>query len=133
MGANMRCLVLVCSVFALVCATSAADAQAQQQPVKRTSARQKAAQKSAPAPMDTRPRYKRDDTPAAVSATAPEKPGTPQRRVARKHRSVVQPDATPVAGRSTPRDVAACSQVKDSDAAIAGCTRVIEDAKQKPK
>ena len=37
------------------------------------------------------------------------------------------------AARATARDVAACAQAKDNDAAIAGCTRVIDDSKVKPK
>ena len=66
MGASMRRLVLLCSAVAFVCAIGAADAQAQQQPVKQTGARQEAAQKPAAPTQDTRSRYKRDDTPAAV-------------------------------------------------------------------
>src|SRR5207253_733638 len=34
---------------------------------------------------------------------------------------------------ATPRDVTACAQTSDHDAAIAGCTHIIEDGKQKPR
>jgi lipoprotein NlpI len=127
----MRRLVVLLSVFVLVSATGAADAQTAQ-PAKPSSARQKATQKQATPPSDTRPRYKRDDTPAPVVA-APAKPAAaPRRRTVRKPADADQP-AAPQAARATPRDVATCAQSKDNDAAIAGCTRVIDDSKIKPK
>jgi lipoprotein NlpI len=43
------------------------------------------------------------------------------------------PAADAVSARATPRDVAACAQTADRAAAIAGCTHIIDDAKQKPK
>ena len=52
---------------------------------------------------------------------------------ARKPASAAQPAAAAQGARATPRDIATCAQVKDHDAAIAGCTRIIEDGKQKPK
>ena len=131
----MRRLVLLLSVFVLMSAIGAADAQTQQ-PVKRTTARQKAAQKPATPPPDTRPRYKRDDTAAPVTAAAPAKPAAAahKRRTARKPADGAQPAAAAAqAGRASARDIAACAQTKDNDAAIAGCTRVIDDAKIKPK
>jgi len=130
----MRRLVLLLSAFVLMSAIGAADAQTQQ-PVKRTTARQKAAQKPATPPPDTRPRYKRDDTAAPVTAAAPAKPAAAhKRRTARKPADGAQPAAAAAqAGRASARDIAACAQTKDNDAAIAGCTRVIDDAKIKPK
>jgi len=131
----MRRLVLLCSAFVFVCAAGLADAETQSAaPAKRAVAGKKNAAAKAP-PPDTRPRYKRDDTPAAVTA-APAKPAVVQRRrhrVARKPVEGAQPDAVAQTGRSSARDVATCAQVKDHNAAIAGCTRVIEDPRVKPK
>jgi lipoprotein NlpI len=130
----MRRLVLLLSALVFVGAIGAADAQTQQ-PVKRTTARQKAAQKPATPPPDTRPRYKRDDTPAAVVTAAPAKPVVARkRRAARKPADAAQPAAAAAqASRATPRDIAACAQTKDNDATIVGCTRIINDGKIKPK
>src|SRR6478609_7212907 len=128
MGASMRRLVVLLSAFVLVSAIGAADAQTQQ-PVKRSSARQKAAQKPAAPPPDTRPRYKRDDTPAAVAATTPAKPTVARRkRTARKTSDGARPQAAAETTRATPRDIAACAQNKDNDAAVAGCTRILHDS-----
>jgi len=129
----MRRLVLLLSAFVLVSAMGAADARPQQT-TKRTSARHKAAQKPVTPPTDTRPRYKRDDTPASVVATYA-KPAVVarQRRTARKPAAAAPPDAAAQTARSTARDVAACEQSKDHDAAVAGCTRIIDDSKVKPK
>jgi lipoprotein NlpI len=131
MGANMRRLVLLCSAFAFLCATGAADAQtAPAASGKRTAAAKKGA--TAPAPVDTRPRYKRDDTPAAIAA-APSV-AKPKRRAARKPiDGAAQPAAAAQGTKATAADVATCAQVRDQDAAIVGCTRIIEDQKQKPK
>jgi lipoprotein NlpI len=134
MGANMRRLVLLFSIFAFLGAIGAADAQTQP-PAKHRAARHKAAaQKPAAPPVDTRPRYKRDDTPVPVVAT-PAQPGVAptKRRHARKPAGAAQPNAAAQAIRATARDIAACAQVGDRDAAIAGCTHIIEDGKQKPK
>lgn len=125
-------LVLLCSAFAFLCVSSAADAQTQPAAsTQRTAAAKKDAAKPA-VPPDPRPRYKRDDTPAAVAATpaTPAMTGKKRGRLARKPGDPQQPGAQ---SKATARDVAACAQVRDHDAAIAGCTRVIEDLKQKPK
>jgi lipoprotein NlpI len=125
----MRCLVLLLSTLVFVSAIGAADAQARQ----RVSTRQKAAQKPATPAVDTRPRYKRDDTPAAVVAE-PAKPAVAhKRRTARRPARTVHPDAAAQSARATPRDIAGCAQTKDVDAAITGCTRIISDSKVKPK
>ncbi|MEJ0077415.1 MAG: tetratricopeptide repeat protein [Alphaproteobacteria bacterium] len=132
----MRRFVLLLSAFVFVSAIGAAEAQTQQ-PAKRVSARQKAAQKPATPPPDTRPRFKRDDTQAAAPvAAAAGKPAAPthKRRRGRKPADGAPPAAAGAdAARSTPRDIAACAQTKDNDAAIAGCTRVIDDSRVKPK
>lgn len=128
----MRRVVLLLSAFVLTSAIGAADAQTQQ-PAKRAIARQKAVQKPA-TPADTRPRFKRDDTPAPVVTAAPAKPVVAhKKRTARKPAASAQSDAAAHAARATPRDIATCAQTKDHDAAIAGCTRVIDDGKVKPK
>jgi len=127
----MRRVVLLLSAVFFVSAIGAADAQSQQ-PEKRVTARQKAAQK--PATPETRPRFRRDDTPAPVVTAAPAKPAAAHRkRASRKPGGAAQPDAAAQSARTTPRDIAACAQTKDHDAAIAGCTRVIADTKVKPK
>lgn len=130
----MRRLVLLLSAFVLVGAIGLADAQTEQ-PGKHAAARQKAAQKPAAPPPDPRPRFKRDDTPtAAAAAAASPKPATVTRkRTARKPAGAAPPDAAAQTARSTARDVAGCAQSKDNDAAVAGCTRIIEDSKVKPK
>jgi lipoprotein NlpI len=93
-----------------------------------------AAAAAVPPPADTRPRLKRDDLPAPVAA-APVASPVP----AKRHRAMHKPaDGAPPAvaahaPRATTRDVTACAQPKDHDAAIAGCSRVIDDQKQKPK
>jgi lipoprotein NlpI len=128
----MRRFVVLLSAFILVSATGAAEAQTAQ-PARPASARQKAAQKQATPPPDTRPRYKRDDMQAPVAA-APAKPAAPPRkRTARKPAGAVKPEAAAPTTRATARDVAACAQTKDNDAAIAGCTHIVDDGKVKPK
>ena len=90
-----------------------------------------------PAPVvDTRPRLKRDDMPAAVTAVTPAAPAQPHGK-RRTHAATPpqgggQPGAA-AAVRATARDVVACVQTKQTDAAIAGCGRIIDDPKQKPK
>ena len=126
----MRRLVLLCSAFAFLCAIGAADAQTQTVPAKRAATKKSSAAAAAPAP-DTRPRYKRDDTPAPIAA-APVKPAVPtKRRMARRPVGSAQPQ-TAQTERATPKDVGACAQA-EHDAAIAGCTRIIEDSKQRPR
>lgn len=131
----MRRLVPLLSIFALLGAIGAADAQTQPPAKHRTARHKAAAQKPATPPVDTRPRYKRDDTMAPVAA-APAAPAlAAKRRHARKSTPNAQSAAAPATqgARATARDFAACAQVGDHNAAIAGCTRVIEDGKQKPK
>ena len=129
----MRRLVLLCSAVAFVCAIGAADAQAQQQPVKQTGARQEAAQKPAVPTQDTRSRYKRDDTPAAVAAQAAKPAVARKKRTGRKPAGGAEPDAAAQTARAKGRDIAACAQNKDNEAAVTGCTRIIDDSKVKPK
>src|SRR5947207_1064065 len=112
MGASMRRLVLLLSTFVLVSAIGAAQAQTEQ-PAKRTSARQKAAQKPATLAPDTRPRYKRDDTPAAVAAQPAKPVVAHKKRTARKPAGGAQPDAATQTARTTARDITACAQNKD--------------------
>jgi len=132
MGAKMRRYVVLLSAFVLMSGTGGPEAQTAQ-PANPASARQKAAQKPATPPPDTRPRYKRDDTPAPVAA-APAKPATAgKKRTARKPADAAQPEAAAPTTRATARDIAGCVQTKDNDAAIAGCTRIIDDGKVKPK
>ncbi|MBV8838788.1 MAG: tetratricopeptide repeat protein, partial [Alphaproteobacteria bacterium] len=97
------------------------------------------APKEAPPVVDTRPRLKRDDNPVPVTAATP---AAPQPRWRHRLRTAAKPRggaeqpagaaaATPV--KSTMRDIALCAQTKQADPAIEGCTRVIDDPKQKPK
>ena len=126
----MRRLVVLLSAVVLAGAIGAADAQTAQ-PAKPARARQKAAQKPATPPPDT---------PHATSATIRRHRWRPRRRN-RLPRAGSAPCASrrtpaggrPAAARATPRDVATCAQNKDNDAAIAGCTRVIDDSKVKLK
>ena len=125
----MRRLVVFCSCLAFVGAIGAADAQTQAPAPAKRAASKKTTAPAAP-PVDTRPRYRRDDIPAPVVA-APAKPAVASRkRAARKPAAAREPAAQSM--RATPADVAACAQVRDHDAAIAGCTRIVEDSKRKP-
>jgi lipoprotein NlpI len=124
MGANVRRLVLLLSVVA--CLGAADTAAAQTQPAKPAAAKKSAAKPATP--PDTRPRYRRDDTPAAAAAA----PAAPAKKQAARRRAV-QPGAPTRTARATPRDAAACGQLKDPDAAITGCTNVIESGKHKAK
>jgi lipoprotein NlpI len=117
---------------------AAHPAEAQTQRVK--NAKPESAAKQAP-PVDTRPRYRRDDTPAPVVAAPAAQPVAKKKRSAR-HKPAGTPAAAPAAeaatvpakgAKATPRDIVACAQDRVADLAIAGCTRIIEDAKQKPK
>jgi lipoprotein NlpI len=139
MGANMRRIVLLCFAFSLVMLAPAAAqffkrsddtaATAAKQPAKKQG-RAKAspeaeAKKDAP---DPRPILKRADDMAPVATPAPQEPA------AKKVRSRPKPaDAAAASARAKPQDAAACGQVQVPDAAIAGCTKIIEDQKQKPK
>ena len=57
--------------------------------------------------------------------------------VVKRKKGVRKPADTPPAAaasvRATPKDVAACGQVAAADTTIMGCTRIIEDGRQKPK
>ena len=127
----MRRLVLLCSAFAFLCASGAADAQtAPATSGKRTASTKKGA--VGLASVDTRPRYKRDDTPAAVAVTPTAT--APKRRLARRPvDGAAQPGASVQGAKPTAADVASCAQARDHDSAIAGCTRIIDDPRQKPK
>jgi len=128
----MRRFVLLLS--ALVCLSVIGTATAQTQEPAKRSTRQKAAQKPATPPPDTRPRFKRDDTAAPVAAAAPAKHVVARKkRTTHKPADAAQPNAAAQTTRTTPRDITACAQNKDNDAAVAGCTRVIDDSKVKPK
>jgi lipoprotein NlpI len=78
---------------------------------------------------------RRADDMAPVAAPQKQQP-------AKKTLRRVAPKSAPGSAGSAPaatsthatlRDVAACAQVKQPDAAIAGCTRIIEDSRQKAK
>jgi len=128
----MRRLVLLCSAFAFLCTGGAADAQPQPANAAKRAVGAKKGAAAAAVPADTRPRYKRDDTPATVVAAPPA--AAPKRRTVRRPTGYSAEREMAARGdKAGPRDVAACAQVKDHDAAVAGCTRVIEDGKQKPK
>src|SRR5215218_3923997 len=130
MGANMRRLVLLCSAFAILCVAGAAEAQTQS-PTKRAVAAKKGVAPPS-ATVDTRPRYKRDDTSAAVAVTPTAT--APKRRLARRPvDGAAQPGASVQGAKPTAADLASCAQARDHDAAIAGCTRIIDDPRQKPK
>jgi lipoprotein NlpI len=125
----MRLVVLLCSCLAFLLAAGAGQAQTQSAPPAKRAASKKTATPSV-LPADTRPRLRRDDTPAPVAA-APAKPASPKQRGARRPAGGQQ---LPVENtKATRSDVAACADMRDRDAAIAGCTRVIEDGKQKPR
>jgi lipoprotein NlpI len=123
-----------CSALALLLAVHAAEAQTKR--VKH--AKPEAAAKQAAPAADTRPRLKRDDTPEPVVAAPAVQPVAKKKRSAR-HKPAEAPaapaaaDATAKPAKATPRDIVACAQDRVQDLAIAGCTRIIEDAKQKPK
>lgn len=131
----MRGVVLFCSLFAFLFATVAADAQSQA--AKRRGAAKKT-EAAAPAPVDPRPRMRRgDDATPVTAATAPavaqknQKKRSARRKPGQGAQAVA--DGAAQGAKPGPRDVAACAQVREPDAAIAGCTRIIEDARQKPK
>jgi len=144
----MRVLALLFSFVLLI--VSLADAQAARRKKGTRAPAPAAAQQETASPVsrlfDSRPRMKRDDVPAAAApaapaATAAAPAATPatgkKKRSARRGRGApaeaVQA-ATGVAGaRSSKQDAAACAAQGQPDAIIAGCTRVIEDGKQKPK
>jgi lipoprotein NlpI len=124
----MRGVALMCSALILIAAAAPADAARR---VKRT-----AAQTTPAKPVDTRPRLKRDDA-VVQAAAAPAAQPQPRRkgRLARKPAGGAVPSAAADTrgAKATMKDLAACGQVKQPDAAIEGCGRVIADPKQKPK
>lgn len=130
--------VWLCSALALFFAVGAAQAQTTQ--TKRVKHAKPVAAKQAAPVVDTRPRLRRDDTPAPVIAE-PAAPVVKKKRAV--HRKPAETPAAPAAAeaatkpakgaKATPRDIVACAQDKVQDLAIEGCTRIIEDAKQKPK
>jgi len=150
----MRRVALICSALFLIVAgadaqprlkrddaAAAAAATATQAAAKKEKATRRArapkqeAAKQAPPVVDTRPRLKRDDMPAPVTAAAPAAQPKGQRRIRAAGKppgAAVQPAAT-TSAKATVRDIALCSQTKQSDAALEGCTRIIDDPKQKPK
>jgi lipoprotein NlpI len=98
------------------------------------------AAKQAPPVADTRPRLKRDDVPAPVVAAPAAQPVASAKKKRNARRTPAEPPAAPAAAdaatkpaKATARDVAACAQDRVADLAIAGCSRIVEDAKQKPK
>jgi lipoprotein NlpI len=103
MGANMR-PVLLCSAFAFVVATLV-PSQAQI--------------------------LRRSDDMAPIAPPQKQEPAKRTNRRAAPKPAGSAPAATGT--HATLRDVAACAQVKQPDAAIAGCTRIIEDSRQKAK
>ena len=118
-------------VPAVAAATQPAPQQKAKAPKRERATRQAAPGSTAPVTADTRPRLKRDDMPAPVTAAAPAattKKGRGTRRVATPGE---QPNAQ--GPKATAKDMAACAQTKDHGATIAGCTSVIDDAKQKAK
>jgi lipoprotein NlpI len=139
MGASMRC-VAICSALLLISAATA-DAQSRLKRDDTPAAAPAPAQKNArPArpgrteqavpPVDARPRLKRDDMPAAVAAPAT----TAGKGRAARVQGAGGPADVPAKGlKASARDIAACAQTAQPDAAIEGCTRVIEDPKHKPK
>src|SRR4051794_20904498 len=148
----MRSLSL-CLAFALLLAGHAAEAQSERvKPSQPNAAQPKAAKPKAAtakqsAPVDTRPRLRRDDTPAPVVAAPATQPLVKKKHSVR-HKPAGSEAAPPAADAAaagakrtgetkpagaTPRDVVACAQDRVGDLAIAGCTRIIEDGKQKPK
>lgn len=140
----MRRIVLLCFAFALVTlAPAAAQAPQRSDGTAATSAKQpakkqgraKASPKDATktdAP-DPRPILKRADDMAPVATPATQPPAKQKARARSKPAGAAPVDTAAAPARATPQDVAACGQVQVPDAAIAGCTKIIEDQKQKPK
>src|ERR1043165_1126115 len=150
MGANMRGAAICSALILLVALPAHAQSRLKRDDIPAAAAAQPAApQKTAKAPkregatrraapgstapvVDARPRLKRDDMPAPVAATAPAAAGK-KGRGARRTVAAPRQQGDPQGPKASPKDMAACGQTKDPDATIAGCTAVIDDAKQKPK
>ena len=93
--------VALCSAFAFVFASVTAERRRRLK--SRAPARRKQKPRKPAAPVDTRPRYKRDDTPAAVAA-APAKPRSRASRAGRSRRMRRSPaQARPRRPRARPR------------------------------
>ncbi|MEN3382243.1 MAG: hypothetical protein V7608_2287 [Hyphomicrobiales bacterium] len=125
-----------CLGLALLLAVPSAEAQTkrvrQAKPIE--------AAKQAPPVADTRPRLKRDDVPAPVVAAPAAQPVASAKKKRNARRTPAETPAAPAAAdaatkpaKATARDVVACAQDRVADLAIAGCSRIVEDAKQKPK
>jgi lipoprotein NlpI len=124
--------------FGLVLLLAVPSAEAQTKRVRQ--AKPIEAAKQAPPVADTRPRLKRDDVPAPVVAAPAAQPVASAKKKRNARRTPAETPAAPAAAdaatkpaKATARDVVACAQDRVADLAIAGCTRIIEDAKQKPK
>lgn len=146
----MRQVVVLCSIFGLfmlapadaqrrgdemtpVAAPAAKGAKkAEKKAAELKQQKGKAAKKAEP---DTRPILRRADDMAPIPAPAKQPAQKKARTAPKPEGEQVPADAAKPAAtaRATPQDVMACGQVKASDAAIAGCTKVIADEKQKPK
>ena len=141
----MRC-VAICSALILLAASSAhAQSRLKRDDTPPATAAQPAApQKNAKAPkrerairqaapgstapvVDTRPRLKRDDMPAPVTAAAPAATGKKGRAHAQCCGCLRGSPARRVRRRAR-RTWRRAGRPRDHDLAIAGCTRVIEDA-----
>jgi lipoprotein NlpI len=148
----MRRVVVLCSIFGLFM-LAPADAQRrgdEMTPVAVPAAKsaKNAEKKAAPkqpkgkaankkTEPDTRPILRRADDMAPIAAPEKQQPAKKKARAMPKPEGEAAPAdaAKPAASaaRATPQDVMACGQVKAPDAAIAGCTKVLADEKQKPK
>jgi lipoprotein NlpI len=124
--------------FGLVLLLAVPSAEAQTKRVRQ--AKPIEAAKQAPPVADTRPRLKRDDVPAPVVAAPAAQPVASAKKKRNARRTPAETPAAPAAAdaatkpaKATARDVVACAQDRVADLAIAGCTRIIEDATQKPK
>jgi lipoprotein NlpI len=85
---------------------------------------------AAPAPSHAQI-LKRADDMAPIAAPA-QPPVKRKKSAAPKPADAAKPKAD-TSARATPKDAAACGQVAVADVAIAGCTRIIADGKQRPK
>ena len=84
----------------------------------------------AAAPADAQFLRRGDDmTPVADQ----KKPPAPKKRSGARKAVPAQPPAEAQAPKASTKNIADCAQDRDHDRAIAGCTRVIEDQRQKPK
>jgi lipoprotein NlpI len=143
----MRRVALICSALLLVAASVEAqpilkrdDSPAPAASKNGAALKKARAARRGRAPVvDTRPRLKRDDTPTPVTGPGGRagNPGKRRIRAPSKPRdSAAEPapaGAPAASAKATVRDFAVCAQTKQADAAIEGCSRIIDDPKQKPK